>query len=526
MNINKREIATSALIFVSIIALTVVVIVFYPRKYRSTAKLLLKIGRESVTLDPTVTTTGETLSLHHTRTSEINTTLDMMRNRLVLEQVAAKIGNKPILSGYPAGAAPRAKKSSGGLLSSLRGLVQLDDIPEDELVILELESNLSIESASDSGVVKIGYQAKSPELAQQIVQCWVDVYRQLHTKINQTAGASHFFEAEEKVALERLTRTRQALRRAKDDAGLVTVAGQQQMLESRLFAARQAVSTTSSQLAASKSRMEELSKLDRAIPERMLVSESSVGNRAHEQMRQKLYELEIEGERLSGTYTESHPAFQLIRQQQREAKEILANEEGNTLETVQNINLVSQALQIKLNEERADYAALVQMLVTEQAHLEDLQAELLRLNGLEQEIVELEGQVDALATQHRLIVDKLEQSRLADLLEENHITSINTVQPATLEARPATPNKKLCAVLGIFAACCGAIGVPVMRRAARQLAAAPELPLQQVPQSRESRARRAVHSEEMNDEANDEAREVGDFLEVHKRQRPVGLQPR
>ncbi|MEZ6079940.1 MAG: hypothetical protein R3C56_30980 [Pirellulaceae bacterium] len=103
MNINKREIATSALIFVSIIALTVVVIVFYPRKYRSTAKLLLKIGRESVTLDPTVTTTGETLSLHHTRTSEINTTLDMMRNRLVLEQVAAKIGNKPILSGYPAG---------------------------------------------------------------------------------------------------------------------------------------------------------------------------------------------------------------------------------------------------------------------------------------------------------------------------------------------------------------------------------------------------------------------------------------
>lgn len=526
MKTNTREVATSALTFVSIIALTVVVIVFYPRKYRSEAKLLLKVGRESVTLDPTVTTTGETVSLHRTRESEISTTLDMMHNRVVLEQVAAKIGNKPILSGYLPGVAPRAKKSSGGLLSRLRGLIELDTLPENELVLMKLESNLSIEAASGSGVVRIGYMAKSPELAQQVVQCWTDVYRELHAKINQTIGASHFFEAEEKMALERLTQTRQALRGAKDDAGLVTVMGQQKMLESRLFAARQAVSTTAAQLAASKSRMDELSRLDQTVPQRLLVSESVVGNRAHEQMRQRLYELEIEEKRLTGTYTESHPAFQLIRQQQREAKEILANQEDSTLETVKDINSVSQALQIKLNEEKANQAALTQMLTTEQSQLEELQTELLELNRLEQEIVELENQVDALATQHRMIVDKLEQARLADLLEENHITSINTVQPATLEARPATPNKKLCALLGIFAAFCGAIGVPVTRRAAKQLAAVPGVAFQPVQPLQETRPQRAAHCVELNGEANDEPCEEEGGGEIHKPQRPIGLQPR
>src|ERR1700722_16699062 len=44
---------------------------FLPRKYASEAKLFVRLGRESVTLDPT-TTTGQMLQVQETRENQIN----------------------------------------------------------------------------------------------------------------------------------------------------------------------------------------------------------------------------------------------------------------------------------------------------------------------------------------------------------------------------------------------------------------------------------------------------------------------
>jgi uncharacterized protein involved in exopolysaccharide biosynthesis len=473
MIISKREIAQSTVVFVTIIALTVLVIVFYPRTYRSTAKLLLKIGRESVTLDPTVASAGATLSLHRTRESEINTTLDMMRSRLVLQSVAERIGNDTILSGMPPEKAEEKTESSPGLLSGLRSLVQLDSISEDELVLLELESKLSIESEGDSGVVKVQYKAKSPEVAQLIVQTWTDAYRQMHVGMSSTVGGSKFFESEESAMRTRLVEARTKLREAKDRAGLVTVSGQQTMLENQLFASRQAVATSEALLAASESRMETLSKWSERIPDRILVSEGTVGNRAHEQMRSDLYQLEIEEKRLNALYSDTHPKLIQVRQQRKEAAEILAAQGQTTVESTQDMNPVSQDLQGKMIDAQAEQVAMQVKLQIEKTQLAALEKALVELNQLEQEILQLESEVEFLAGQHLAILEKHEQAKLADSLEENEITSINVVQPATFEARPATPNKKLCALLGIFAAFCGATGVTLMSRTVERINEAP-----------------------------------------------------
>ena len=56
----------------------------------------------------------------------------------------------------------------------------------------------------------------------------------------------------------------------------------------------------------------------------------------------------------------------------------------------------------------------------------------------------------------------LERARLNEVLEESRITSINVVQPASFEARPVSPNKRVCAMLGLFAAIVIAVSLPVL----------------------------------------------------------------
>src|SRR5690242_9635863 len=53
-----------------------------PSKFASEAKLFVRLGRETISLDPTATT-GETVTVSETREIEINSILDVLRTRAV-----------------------------------------------------------------------------------------------------------------------------------------------------------------------------------------------------------------------------------------------------------------------------------------------------------------------------------------------------------------------------------------------------------------------------------------------------------
>ena len=62
-----------------------------PDIFRSEAKLLLRLGRESVTLDPTVTT-GQIIGVSRSRESEINSELEILKSRVLAGKVVDTIG--------------------------------------------------------------------------------------------------------------------------------------------------------------------------------------------------------------------------------------------------------------------------------------------------------------------------------------------------------------------------------------------------------------------------------------------------
>ena len=71
--------------------------VFAPRIYRSEACIFLRLGRESVGLDPTATT-GQTLALQQAdRKDEVKSAIEIMKSRSVIGQAVDKLGADVVL---------------------------------------------------------------------------------------------------------------------------------------------------------------------------------------------------------------------------------------------------------------------------------------------------------------------------------------------------------------------------------------------------------------------------------------------
>lgn len=75
--------------------------VYTPRTYRSQTKLFLRLGRENATLDATATLgQNPVVALPPTRDNEINSVLEILKSRVLLEKVADRVGPAVILGKF------------------------------------------------------------------------------------------------------------------------------------------------------------------------------------------------------------------------------------------------------------------------------------------------------------------------------------------------------------------------------------------------------------------------------------------
>lgn len=76
---------------------TVAAILIWPRTYKSEAKLFVRVGRETVSLDPTATI-GQTQTVQRSQETDINTALDILGSHMIAEKVVAQLGEQKILN--------------------------------------------------------------------------------------------------------------------------------------------------------------------------------------------------------------------------------------------------------------------------------------------------------------------------------------------------------------------------------------------------------------------------------------------
>ena len=164
-----------------VIAMTTAIVLWWPRQYRSEAKLWIKIGRENSKLDPTAAT-GETISVQDTdREDETSSVIDILGSRGVISKAVESVGYAVVLADEPL---PGASESQAPhpLTTAVKSVIarpismikQIDAISDREAAIEQVRKNLTVDKERKSNVVSIHYDADSPELAQAVVMALID----------------------------------------------------------------------------------------------------------------------------------------------------------------------------------------------------------------------------------------------------------------------------------------------------------------------------------------------------------------
>ena len=451
--------------FVLTMVVVALVVLYWPRKYSSEGKLFVKLGRQSVTLDPT-TTTGDTVNVLQSREVEINSMLEVLNSRALAALVVDQLGPDTILGtggGSGESDTPAVIKYVKSVLGSLAKQVSsLDPVDDRERAVIALESSLDV-SAKDSNVVAIRYTANSPQLAQQVVDTVMEAYLAEHVRINRTAGSHEFFDEQSSMLAKNLQGASKKLRDIKNRVGLITVAGQRDLLQQKIAAIELDVHTTTAELSAARARQESLAATIKDMPQQHATEwVTGLSNGAGDAMRDNLYDLEIRERELLSRLSDVHPLVVAIREQVKEARKIFEQQPASRDQTTSSLNQERRSLELAMHTERAQAASLEAELRSLAASRAENRVSLAQLNRDEVELTAAQREVDLLTANYQIYADKLEQARIDEALQSERISNVNVVQAASLSMKPVSPRKGITIVLGLFVALFGSVGLAVL----------------------------------------------------------------
>ena len=458
-------------VFLGVMAVVVLATVCTPRTYRSEGALLVRLGRENVTLDPTASLGGSPLiPAPPSRENEINSVVEILKSRMLAERVVDAVGPEAILgagretsgpaavaSDDHAGRAEQAAKQAGTMVATagdfLERLRLTTPLSQRERAILKVRKNLRVHAVKNSNVIEIVYAGPSPKLSQAIVAAVIDRYLDEHVRVNRTRGSHAFFIEQTRLLRSELAQKEEELRDLKARTGLISPARQRDVLVERLSRLEEQLAQVEADKAGSFEKVATLRSQLATLPETQVgATTTGVGNQGTEYMREQLYVLQVQEQEAAARYGESHPKLQLIREQVSRAEKILAGEEVTRTHVTTEPHPMHQQVQQALSTE----LALLEALAAKRRELESqavaLRGDVKRLGEDELRVARLQRETELLEASYRKYAVNLEQARIDGELQSQRMSNINVAQAATYEPQPIRPRSLLNLALGTLLA--------------------------------------------------------------------------
>lgn len=447
-----------------------IAVMLFPKRYESEAKLFVRLGRGSATVDPTAI--GQTISIQESRESEMNSIVDMLKSRGLAELVVDSIGPDRILrrfSWIELQSESLGDKVSEAMEALLPGMgasvVSESEIPEEdiktlkrrEVAIKEFAGDLKIDSPKKSTTISITFRGSSPELAQDVVETVIDCYRKMHIDAYRYGGTLDFFNEQFTEQEQILAKSEEQLRATKNENAMLTMKGKQESLQTEMTDIKKLQLQTQADMEAAQGRMEKLKfDIERLPKELQRERTKGISVGATDAMRDRLYALEIQEKELSSKYFDNHPELLKVREQLTSARDIMDDQPVDREQSTMAVNPVHQQLE---NEILLAEAALAS-LESKRASLDALEAELVqrlnKANDLELVAESLQRQIEISRENHRNYARKLEESRINAALDTEAVSNVSVVSQPTRRYKHASPNRVLLAGLGtIFSVLCG-----------------------------------------------------------------------
>lgn len=425
----------SLAVFVLILLISLAALTVLPHEYESEAQLLVKVGVESLSVDPTTTKPGS-VSLQVAREEEIQSALDLFRSREIAQEVVHKLGADVVLGRSTHSTQPA---QPSGLRAQIKQFIGSPYVADQQKAVSHVLKAVTVVAQPKSNVIRVTARANTPAGARRLAAAFVEVAVKTHANAHQTKNSTEFLERKTQETHDRLKAATQQLRDVKTRVGVVSIEGQKRQVEEQISSLQRLLVTAQTDLHTYQQRVRSLRRIVPDLPDNVDPNTSSMSTEALNEMRNKLFALRITANGLATKYTAQHPAVVAVREQLRQSAEKLDVEELRF--ALANVATL-----------RAKISALEDKLLSRQQQLKTV-------NANEVEITRLQNEVGLLQESYVSYRSNLKTARIIEDRRKQQISNINVFQPATEIDEPSSPNRHLIVALGLAAALFGSLSL-------------------------------------------------------------------
>lgn len=455
------------LFFCTVVVAVVAATVLAPSVYQSEAKVLIKLGKESLA-DPTLTNViNPILSVGQSRDSDIASGIELMKSRELAEKVVDEFGYEAFLS---SGEARDAAGEHGPLAvavdwfdkllspgeGSALGRSEAEARRED--AIEAFMEDLDIEVSKQSNIITLTLDAYHPKLAHDALQFLVDAFINRHIEVYQASGSLGFFEEQAAALKVALEEKEVLLQQLQFENGVTSFEEAQTLLMARIDELKGLIDSTKGDYAAAQAALESLRRDTRELPELVAVQKKTgIPNLTANAMREDLFDLRIQEQRLLAKYEETSPPLVSIREEIAKAEAILAQEAETLTEDIDGTNTVYQDILASTLKQQASVRGLdAQETALNEQLLQSMES-LHRLIEVGLEARRMSREMEIHEANYRTYLDKMEQARINRELEKQQLSNISIVQNPTMSIDNVRPRRLLNVVMGFFLALFGGV---------------------------------------------------------------------
>jgi uncharacterized protein involved in exopolysaccharide biosynthesis/Mrp family chromosome partitioning ATPase len=415
----------------TILLATILAMLVLPPRYHSEAKLLVRLGRESVVIDPTAQI-GEQAVPNQTRDKEINSEIELLKSRKLTEEIVTDIGPNRLLG------------------HSLDSAVSDKDVAS---AVTLVESRLGVEAIPDSNILTIGFDASDPQLARDVITKLIDAYLVERSSVYRDQNDLKFFEDQMTSAQHEQADVQRKLRELRDSSGIDNPEEQRKILLQRIDSIQHDIDNARADLAATTSSIGELGKQLATLPEKQVIQEGSgAAMDSLDTMRSKLAELRLEEADLSARYTANAPPLQVLHDKIAEAEKQLQAAQADSAEKTVGINHTYEELSLRRANELANQASLQSRITALEAAKSKAQTGLSWIDEVVVKTQALEQEVALKAANVTKYAGAYEQARVDREMGRERIGNISIAEPPLLPLQAKGPSRSLLGLAGIFLA--------------------------------------------------------------------------
>lgn len=445
----------------------------WEESYESRASILVKLGRQGMTLNAVLPPSSQQSGIPvGVRKEDVNSEIEILQNRALIEQVVTKLGPEFF---FPESQPPEAlipwikymvKQGLGKVKKGITEILIAVDlktrISSREQAILSVQEGLSAKAIRDSDVIEVIFKWGAPELAQAALESLIALYLERHVETHRSSEAPAFLHKQVETIKTRLQDSEEKLETLKQKQRITNFGDQQKFLLGETTKLKAQLKQAETEQAEVSSKLIQLRDRLKSQPEYIEVTKDQARNTLLDSLKQRLLDLELEKMKLEARFESMSRPVREVEDKIQEVQSRLSQESTRVMDRVTTgLNAVYQETRKDILQGEVAFNALHVKRETLLKHLDAYTKELTQLQSYDMELNRLQRQIKLDEESFVLYKRKLEESEISTLLDTEKVVNVRVVEPALASAVPVNQKKKslillLGGVVSVFVGVCGA----------------------------------------------------------------------